>query len=82
MPSLFLHKISVVHVYLYIAATTPDPVGRDPCQIWSFCTQNSDLSTVGHGRINPGIRTNVFPQAAAAQRGVVCLSRVVVMYEG
>ena len=32
MPSLFLHRISVVHVYLYIAATTPDPVGRDPRQ--------------------------------------------------
>ena len=27
--SLFLHRISVVCVYLYIAATTPDPVGRD-----------------------------------------------------
>ena len=26
---LFLHKISVVCVYLYIAATTSDPVGRD-----------------------------------------------------
>ena len=30
MPSLFLHRISVVLVYLYIAATTPDPAGRDP----------------------------------------------------
>ena len=29
----FLHRISVVHVYLYIAATTPDPVGRDPCPL-------------------------------------------------
>ena len=29
MPSLFLHRISVVRVYLYIAATTLDPAGRD-----------------------------------------------------
>ena len=29
MPSLFLHRISVVHVYLYIAATTADSAGRD-----------------------------------------------------
>ena len=28
-PSLFLHRISVVHVYVYIAATTADPAGRD-----------------------------------------------------
>ena len=30
MPSVFLPRISVVHVYLSIAATTQDPVGRDP----------------------------------------------------
>ena len=30
MPALFLHRISVVGVYLYVAATTPDPAGRDP----------------------------------------------------
>ena len=30
MLSLFLHRISVVRVYLYIAATTLDPVGQDP----------------------------------------------------
>ena len=35
MPSLFLHRISVVRVYLYIAATTPDPAGRDPRQMLS-----------------------------------------------
>ena len=29
--TLFLHRISVVRVYLYITATTPDPVGWDPC---------------------------------------------------
>ena len=28
--SLFLRRISVVPVYLYVAATTPDPAGRDP----------------------------------------------------
>ena len=28
-PSLFLHRISVVRVYLYIVATTPDPESRD-----------------------------------------------------
>ena len=26
---LFLHRISVVRVYVYIAATTADPAGRD-----------------------------------------------------
>ena len=36
MPSLFLHRISVVRVYLYIAATTPDPVGLDPRQVVMF----------------------------------------------
>ena len=29
MPSLFLHKISVVRVYVYVAATTADSVGWD-----------------------------------------------------
>ena len=29
MLSLFLHRISEVHVYLCIAATAQDPVGRD-----------------------------------------------------
>ena len=33
VPSLFLHRISVVHVYLN-AATTTDPAGQDPCH---FC---------------------------------------------
>ena len=32
MPSLFLHRISVVLVYLSIAATRQDPVGQDPHQ--------------------------------------------------
>ena len=31
-PSLFLHRISVVRVYLSIAATTQDPAGQDPSQ--------------------------------------------------
>ena len=31
MPSIFLHRLSVVCVYLYIAATTQGPAGRDPC---------------------------------------------------
>ena len=26
---LFIHRISVVRVYLYMAATTQDPVGQD-----------------------------------------------------
>ena len=30
MPSLFLHRISVVHVYLSIAATAQDPAGWNP----------------------------------------------------
>ena len=30
MQPLFLHRISVVHVYLHIAATTQDPAGWDP----------------------------------------------------
>ena len=29
MPSLFLHRISVVRVYVYIATTTADPAGQD-----------------------------------------------------
>ena len=29
MPPLFLHRISVVRVYLSIAATTQDPAGQD-----------------------------------------------------
>ena len=29
MPSLFLHRISVVRVYLSVAATTQDPADRD-----------------------------------------------------
>ena len=29
MQPLFLHRISVVRVYLYMAATTTDPAGRD-----------------------------------------------------
>ena len=29
MPPLFLHRISIVRLYLYIAATTPDPAGWD-----------------------------------------------------
>ena len=33
MPSLFLHRISVVRVYLSIAATAPDPTGQDLRQI-------------------------------------------------
>ena len=33
MPSLFLHRISVVRVYLPIAATTQDPAGQDPHQL-------------------------------------------------
>ena len=32
MQSLFLHKISVVRVYLSMAATTQDPAGQDPHQ--------------------------------------------------
>ena len=32
MPSLFLYRISVVRVYLSIAATTQDPAGWDPHQ--------------------------------------------------
>ena len=32
MPSLFLHRVSVVRVYLSTAATTQDPAGRDPRQ--------------------------------------------------
>ena len=31
--SLFLHRISVVRVYLHIAATTADSSGRDPCHL-------------------------------------------------
>ena len=34
MLSLFLHRISVVHVYLHIAATTLDPAGWDLRQEW------------------------------------------------
>ena len=30
----FLRRISVVRVYLYIAATTADPAGRDLHQLW------------------------------------------------
>ena len=30
MLSLFLNRISVIHVYLSIAATTQDPAGQDP----------------------------------------------------
>ena len=30
---LFLRRISVVHVYLHIAATTADPVGRNLCHL-------------------------------------------------
>ena len=33
MPSLCLHRISVVRVYLSIAATTQDPAGRDLHQV-------------------------------------------------
>ena len=33
MPSLSLHRISVVRVYLSIAATTQDPAGQDPHQV-------------------------------------------------
>ena len=33
--SLFLHQISVVRVYLSIAATTQDPAGQDPYQVQS-----------------------------------------------
>ena len=33
MQSLFLHRISVVRVYLSIAATTQDPAGQDPHQV-------------------------------------------------
>ena len=33
MPSLFLHRISVVCVYLSSAATTQDPAGQDPHQL-------------------------------------------------
>ena len=42
MPSLFLHRISILHVYLYIAATTAGPVGQDlhhlahPCHYLIF----------------------------------------------
>ena len=32
MPSLVLHRISVVRVYLSIAAMTQDPAGQDPHQ--------------------------------------------------
>ena len=35
MPSLFLHRISVVCVYFFIAATTQDPAGQDLCQLLS-----------------------------------------------
>ena len=35
MPSLFLHRISVVRVNLSIAATTQDPAGRDPHQLFT-----------------------------------------------
>ena len=33
MLSLFLHRISVVRVYLSIDATTQDPAGQDPHQL-------------------------------------------------
>ena len=36
MPSLFLHRISVVRVYLHIAATTQDPAGQDLCHFIIF----------------------------------------------
>ena len=34
--SLFLHRISVVRVYLSIAATTQGPAGQDPHQFLSL----------------------------------------------
>ena len=48
-----------------------------PLLIQSLCTQQSGLSTTGRGRIPPGIRAIIFPQAASdAQMGVVCLRRM------
>ena len=44
MPPLFLHRISVVHVYLCIAITTPDPAGRDPRQYITCLLYTSDAA--------------------------------------
>ena len=33
MQPLFLRRISVVHVYVHIATTTPDPAGQDLRQL-------------------------------------------------
>ena len=44
MPSLFLHRSSIVHVCLSIAATTQDPAGRDPHHATQACALNGNPS--------------------------------------
>ena len=48
MPSLFLHRISVVRVYLSIAATTQDPAGRDPHQCGTKQDNHPPLWVMGN----------------------------------
>ena len=42
MPSLFLHRISVVRVSLSIAATTQDPADQDPRQTTDHVITDSE----------------------------------------
>ena len=48
--------------------------------IWSLSTQLSGLSTVGHGQIPLVVGAIVSPQVAGAQRGVFCLSRMILVF--
>ena len=46
MQPLFLHRISVVRVYLHIATTTEDPAGRDPYHSLSWYKSESPTGTI------------------------------------
>ena len=50
--------------------------------IWSLCTQQPHLSTIGRGWIPSDVGAIFLPQAASARREVVSLSKMVDVYEG
>ena len=73
MPSLFLHRISVVLVYLSIVATTQDPAGRDPHHATQACALNGNPTgnpLVCRPVLNPLSHTShVFPSLSYLELG-------------
>ena len=71
MPSLFLHRTSVVRVYLSIAATTQDPALRDPRQ----GIPNRKATFSPEGFTHSILSSSLSPQAFCSRPYLCYLSR-------